>query len=311
MKHLAKVGLSVAICSLLSACGGGSTGGGVNSTPTPPAPVQFSNFSAIQTGASTAVSGITREGSVTVSSTGAILESGVTTPTVGTGSATFTLNSARQITGLGIAGAQSNVTFNASNSTSSSLLLNNQAVATSVYNSTGTDQALYGDPYVLGFNYQTFGVWGTGLVAGGTGKFGAMSVGAPTSASAVPTTGSVTYHGYAGGVYTAGAIWRYAANATFNANFANRTVDFSTSNQTITSVDTNVTVPTTGLQISGTMNYASGSSSFSGNLSATGTYTLTGTGSGTFYGPTANEIGGTFFLRSTLGTLVGGFGGKQ
>jgi hypothetical protein len=141
-----------------------------------------------------------------------------------------------------------------------------------------------------------------------------MSVGSKTSASSVPTTGSVTYRGYAGGIYTEGAISRYAADATFNVNFGSRTVAFSTSNQTLTDILTGVTGATNMLQISGVMSYGPGSTKFSGNLTANGRTSLlplSGTGSGTFYGPTANELGGTFFLRGPTTTLVGGFGGKQ
>ena len=304
---------SALVFSLLSACGGGGgSGGSVNSTPTPP-PAAFSSFATVQTGASTLVGGDTREGSLQIENTGAILQQGVTTPTEGTGSATFTLNSARQITGLTISGAQSSVVFDGS-STAETLFRNGVPVATAVYNASGSNQALYGDPYVLGFNYQTFGVWGTGLVTGQSGKFGAISVGAKTNASAVPTTGSVTYRGYAGGIYTDGATYRYAADATFDVNFGSRSVAFSTRNQTLTSVLTGVTSATGMLQMSGIMTYGAGSTKFSGNLTANGLtslLTLSGTGSGTFYGPTANELGGTFFLRGPTTTLVGGFGGKQ
>jgi hypothetical protein len=304
---------SALVFSLLSACGGGGgSGGSVNSTPTPP-PAAFSGFATVQTGASTLVGGDTREGSLQIENTGAILQQGVTTPTEGTGSATFTLNSARQITGLTISGAQSSVVFDGS-STAETLFRNGVPVATAVYNASGSNQALYGDPYVLGFNYQTFGVWGTGLVTGQSGKFGAISVGAKTNASAVPTTGSVTYRGYAGGIYTDGATYRYAADATFDVNFGSRSVAFSTRNQTLTSVLTGVTSATGMLQMSGVMTYGAGATKFSGNLTANGLtslLTLSGTGSGTFYGPTANELGGTFFLRGPTTTLVGGFGGKQ
>lgn len=311
-----KLPLLAPVVFTLSACGGDS--GGVNSTPTPAptptTPASFSSFSGVQAGASTSISGMTREGSVTISPTGAILQNDVATPTEASGSAQFTLNSSRQITSLSITGAQSNVSFNASNSTSSSLYLNNQPVATAVYNGSGSNQALFGDPYVLGFDYQTFGVWGTGLVTGGSGKFGAFSVGSKTSASAIPTTGSVTYRGYAGGIYTEGAISRYAADATFSVDFANRTIGFATTNQTLTDVLTNITSATSMLRLSGTLSYAAGSNGFSGNLSANGRTSLlplNGTASGAFYGPTASEIGGTFFLRGSTTTLVGGFGGKR
>lgn len=305
---------SALVFSLLSACGGGGGGsaGGVNSTPTPP-PASFSSFAAVQAGTSISIAGDTREGSLRIDNTGAILQSDVATPTEGTGSATFTLNSARQLSGLTLSGAQSNVVFDSS-SYSETLYRNGLPVAAVVYNASGSNQALFGDPYVLGFNYQTFGVWGTGLVRGQTGKFGAISVGSKTSASSVPTTGSVTYRGYAGGIYTDGAIYRYAADATFNVNFGNRTVAFSTSNQTLTSINTGVTSATGILQISGLMAYGAGTTKFSGNLSANGLTSLlplSGTGSGAFYGPTANELGGTFFLRGPTTTLVGGFGGKQ
>ena len=258
-----------------------------------------------QTGASTSVGGDTREGSLQIENTGAILQRGVATPTEGTGSATFTLNSARQITGLTISGAQSSVVFDGT-STSETLVRNGVPVATVVYNASGSNQALFGDPYVLGFNYQTFGVWGTGLVTGQSGKFGAISVGAKTNASAVPTTGSVTYRGYAGGIYTDGATYRYAADATFDVNFGSRSVTFSTRNQTLTGVLTGVTSATGILQMSGVMTYGAGSTKFSGNLAANGLTSLlplSGTGSGTFYGPTANELGGTFFLRGPTTTL--------
>lgn len=299
----------------LCACGGGGAGGSVNSTPPPiSSPTQFSTFAAVQANTPTSASGITREGLVTIESTGAILQSGVTTPTEGTGTVNFTLDGSRQATALQINGSQSRVSFNASNANSAPLILNGLPVAALLSNSSGSEQAIFADPYVLGFNHQTFGVWGTGLVAGATGRYGAMSVGNRTNAESVPTVGNVTYRGVAGGIYTDGAQFRYAADAIFVVNFANRVIDFSTRNQTLTSILTNVTTPVGILSINGRMNYSPGSVVFSGPLTANGQTSLlsmSGTGSGTFYGPNANEIGGTFFLRGPSTTLIGGFGGKQ
>lgn len=312
MRH-GNVTLGLLTIATLTACGGGS-GGSVASTPKPATTGQLTSFAEVQANVPTVASGITREGAVNVENTGAILQSGVATPTEGSGSVTFTLNAARQITALQINGAQSSASFNSSNATAYALTLNGLPVATAITNASGSEQAIYGDPYVLGFNYQNFGVWGTGLVRGSTGRFGAMSVGVKTSPAAVPTTGSVTYRGVAGGIYTNGSQDRYAADATFVVNFASRSIDFSTKNQTLTSILTDVTVPTTMLSIRGTMTYGAGSSVFSGALTANGQTSLlplSGTGSGTFYGPTANEIGGTFFLRGPTTTLIGGFGGKQ
>lgn len=299
----------------LCACGGGGADGRVNSTPPPvSSPAQLVNFAAVQANTPTSASGITREGSVTIENTGAILQSGVATPTEGTGTVNFTLDGARQATALQINGSQSSVNFNASNANSAQLVLNGLPVAALLSNSSGSEQAIFADPYVLGFNHQTFGVWGTGLVAGATGRYGAMSAGNRTNAAAVPTAGNVTYRGVAGGIYTDGAQSRYAADATFVVNFANRSIDFSTSNQTLTGILTNVTNRVGILSIRGTMTYSPGSVTFSGPLTANGQTslrTMSGSGSGTFYGPSANEIGGTFFLRGPSATLIGGFGGKQ
>lgn len=287
----------------------------MNSTPPPvSSPAQFTTFAAVQANTPTSASGITREGTVRVESTGAVLQSGVSTPTEGSGSINFTLNGSRLLTALQISGAQSSVSFNASNANSAPLILNGLPVAALLSNGSGSEQAIFADPYVLGFNHQTFGVWGTGLVAGASGRYGAMSAGNRTNAASVPTAGNVTYRGVAGGIYTDGAQSRYAADATFLVNFANRTIDFSTSNQTLTSLLTNITTPVGFLSINGRMTYSSGSVVFSGPLTANGQTSLlpmSGSGSGTFYGPGANEIGGTFFLRGPSTTLVGGFGGKQ
>jgi hypothetical protein len=39
---------------------------------------------------------------------------------------------------------------------------------------------------------------------------------------------------------------------------------------------------------------------------------MSGNANGKFYGPTANEVGGTYAVSgSNLGTFVGGFGGKR
>jgi hypothetical protein len=299
----------------LCACGGGGSGGSVNSTPPPvSSPVQFNTFAAVQANTPTSASGITREGTVSIENTGAILQSGVSTPTEGTGSVTFTLNGSRQATALQISGSQSTVNFNSSNANSAALMVNGVPVAALLSNASGSEQAIFADPYVLGFNHQTFGVWGTGLVRGATGRVGAISVGNRTSPQAVPTTGSVTYQGVAGGIYTDGAQYRYAANALFVVDFTNRSINFSTRDQTITDILTNNVIPISYLTIQGVMTYGQNSNVFSGSLTANGQTPLrplSGSGSGVFYGPNANEIGGTFFLRGSTTTLFGGFGGRQ
>lgn len=301
--------LCVAASSLaLAACGGGG-GSGVGSTPTPP-PAQFTSFTNVPANTSTTVTGTTREGTVAVSATGTLPPSGVSNPTEGIGNVTFTVNSQRQATALSVTGTSSSVSFNSSSTVVSLVDRNGRPVGVAISNSTGSDQAIYADPYVVGFDYQSFGVWGSGLVAGSTGRYGAISVGAETSASAVPTTGSVTFNGAAGGIYIdpAGIAFRYGAYATFGVNFGTRVIDMTTSGDTLVNIATNsLSYPTS--PITARLTYAAGSNSFSGTFQAS-TF-MSGTGSGKFYGPNARELGGTFFISGSGGKIVGGFGAKQ
>ena len=293
--------------SVCGSTGGGGGGGGHSPVVTP-----FTSFTGVQASVPTSVPAITREGSYAVDGTGAVLAHDVASPTEGTGSASFTINSSKEITVLSITGAQSNVGFNGTNSTAYSLFLDGQAIATAASSNDDSKQAVYGDPYVTGFDYQTFGVWVTGFSSGSSGKYGAGSVGAPTSVSAVPPSGNATFSGYVGGIFAQGSVERYAADATFDVNFANRTVDLSSSNPTLTSINTGNTISVGYPVITGTMTYSVGSSNFSGDLSATGqVHPLSGTGSGIFYGPSASELGGTFFLRESGAVLVGGFSGRR
>ncbi|MBC2652354.1 transferrin-binding protein-like solute binding protein [Novosphingobium aerophilum] len=301
----------ISACAALSACGDGGSGSAVVSTPTPtptPTTPAFTNFASVAANTPTLVNGTTKEGTLSVNSLGGIPSANVSGGTDGTGSVNFTVNANRQITALTVTGAQSNVSFDQTSS-AASVFVGTTAIATALSNSTGSNQAIYIDPYAVGFNYQSFGAWGTGLVAGSTGKYGAISAGATTAAASVPTTGTATFRGYAAAIFTNpnGDAFRYGANAAFSVNFANRSVALSTSGDVVTNINTNVAYNWT-TPMSGTMTYAAGSNTFSGTLT---TSTLTGIGTGSFYGPAATELGGTFVLRGAAGAMVGGFGGKQ
>jgi len=66
----------------------------------------------------------------------------------------------------------------------------------------------------------------------------------------------------------------------------------------------------TALDLTGSLSYNAGSNQFTGNVNNTGS-TLTGTATGRFYGPAAQEIGGTFGLTGSAGYYGGGFGAKK
>jgi hypothetical protein len=176
------------------------------------------------------------------------------------------------------------------------------------------------DPSVA-FNYQSFGYW---LVSGsfGSATVTAMSFGSPTPASGVPTTSGATYNGRSSGVYVdqTGNLFTYSGGMTSIVNFGTRSISFAT---TVTSVNavSGGTLPAFGsLAVNGTLTYTTVSSpQFSGPVSAPGAFGgggLSGTANGSFYGPTAQEIGGVFSLNNTTLTptreaIVGGFGGKR
>jgi hypothetical protein len=178
---------------------------------------------------------------------------------------------------------------------------------------TGPDAqvALVANPNALGWSYQSFGVWNTASAGGGA--MHASSFGAPTPASAVPTSGTATFTGKLAGLYVspAGQGSAAAADLSVRADFRARSLAFGTSGTVLTR-DLRTPVAAPGLNLSGTATYQPGSNAFAGTLrNAAGT--MSGTTSGKFYGPAAQELGGAFNLRAsgTAEAFTGAYGAKR
>ncbi len=175
-----------------------------------------------------------------------------------------------------------------------------------------SDIGFAANPFVLGWNYQSFGVWDSVDTAGNRSIFVA-TFGAPTPGSAVPTTGAATFAGKLGGLYIspAGQGSVAFADLTVNANFSTRSLGFA-STGTITTRDLATTTAASNLNLSGTLTYSPSSSQFAGTLVNAGG-TMSGQSTGKFYGPSAQELGGIFTLRSptTSETFAGGYGAKR
>jgi hypothetical protein len=178
---------------------------------------------------------------------------------------------------------------------------------------TGQDAqvALVANPNALGWNYQSFGVWNTATATGGA--MHASSFGAPTPASAVPTSGTATFTGKLAGLYISpgGQGSTAAADLSVRADFRTRSLDFRSSG-TVTTRDLRTPVVAPGLNLAGTLTYQPGSSAFSGTLgNAAGT--MSGTTSGKFYGPAAQELGGVLNLRApgSAEAFTGAYGAKR
>ncbi len=105
----------------------------------------------------------------------------------------------------------------------------------SPFGSPDTSYGLIADPHILGWDYQSFGVWRTNNIAGNWVK--AASVGAPGAVSVVPLSGAATFTGKLGGLYIspAGQGSVAASDLTVNANFSTRSLSFASTN-TITTI---------------------------------------------------------------------------
>ena len=165
--------------------------------------------------------------------------------------------------------------------------------------------------YDLGWNYQSFGVWTNAGYAGN--NLSAVSFGAPTPATSVPTAGSATFSGKLAGLYVSstGTGYTAAANLSVQANFASRTLSVASSSTTL-SRDFVSGTAAPHLNLSGTLGYAAGSGRFSGTLTNAGG-TMSGATQGRFYGPAAQELGGAFTLTSptTVESFSGAYGAKR
>jgi hypothetical protein len=297
---------------LLSACGGGSNDIVPTPPPTTPTGTPFTSWSAVTPGSTVVVPGMSQQVSWTgVPTTGPVTSIG--TPTaVDTSASSFTetLNNSGAITKIVIASPTGNVTFDTAVGDTIGFLAIDPDVIVAV-NGAGTNIALAADPAAFGWNYQSFGVWETGMGTG-SGSAGVMSAGAPTAGSAIPISGTATFTGALGGIYVdaSGNDFVTEAALTVNADFGARTLGVSSAG-TIKSPDLASTSTASNLNLTGTLTYAAGSNAFAGTV--TNGSTLTGTSNGRFYGPAAEELGGVFVLKANSGVEAygGAYGAKR
>ena len=280
--------------------GGGSSSGGVVITP-------FTSWAAIQPNSTVQASGGSTGASYTANPiTGQVL----TVSTVSQASSGATVNftyGPTSLTGIAIQSAQG---------ASASLNTNNGDVISTTssgsvlygYNAARTTTLLAPSVDYFGWNYQSYGVWVTGQGTG-SGTVGAASVGSITPTASIPATGTGSFSGNSLGMYvnSSGQAFYTVANMTANANFATQAVTFATTGTTTVNLATGVSASAPTLNLSSNMTYTGGT--LSGAItSGSG---MSGTATGKFYGPTAQEIGGTYVLSGGGSSMFGGFGGKR
>lgn len=223
---------------------------------------------------------------------------------------TATLDANRYISILTLQTPLSSISFNTANGdTISSSVYSTAFVA---YNKAQTTAAIFANPYAAGWEYQTFGVWG------GYGNFSvaassnAASVGSATPASGMPTAGIAMFSGVAGGIFAtpSGASYLTTAAMAASVDFGSRVVGFATRGTVATSTFTTLSGSAPALDLTGRFAINAGTSQFSGPVVSAGG--MTGGASGQFYGPNANEIGGSFGVaNASIGAMIGGFGGRR
>jgi hypothetical protein len=231
-----------------------------------------------------------------------------TNPEASGGASTLALgfDGRRSLTALGISAPQSSVSFDQSAGD------NFSCRGTSCTLSKATASAVTPDPFLAGWNYQTFGVW---AVQSTPSSFvlGGVSAGNATPGNAVPTTGTATFFGQASGYFIDMAGIRFTSNAAMIANvdFQNRAIGFTTLDTTLVNSNTRASSSKEELDLSGSLSWAAGVNNFSGRV-RTRDNNLDGNASGRFYGPAAQEIGGTYELvGGSVSRMVGGFGGVK
>jgi len=318
--------LSVSLA--LTACGGGGGGGGTVPPGTSIVPTAFTKWSDVVPGVTYRADGLGQE--VTGTSDGtkftAISPSGVTDGY----SAYLTFDQALELSRLELTTpaptlvaldkAAADTTF-ADVTLSPNLALPlppgtiPQFVSARNPSLDPTSVAIMAKPINLGWDYQTFGIWETGRDSPTSRKFGAMSVG-NTAGTAIPvsaTATAVTFTGYAAGSYVNadGIGTTVFADLKVIADFGpNRSLAISTVNTQISSnwVDF---APKTDLNLSGNLTYEEGINRFTGSVKNSDNR-LTGTSTGQFYGPNAEELGGVFLLQGNgVETYAGAYGAKR
>jgi hypothetical protein len=156
------------------------------------------------------------------------------------------------------------------------------------------------------WEYQTFGAWADARPID-AGDVGALSVGTPTPGDAIPPLSTATFIGHSAGIYTTSdgtAAYVTESAVSVDVNFFNQELVLNTTGTTLTNIETGTpwtnSPPT--LDVTGTLTYAPGVNSFAGPVTANGaTGGMTGTSTGQFYGPAAEELGGVFSLTGADG----------
>jgi hypothetical protein len=294
---------------MLCACGGGKA------EPNSPSGIPFTSFTSVVPGQTVNANGSSQTQSITQDSTGVVTAQTVNPSDLSgaNGVLTYASTSPRALTGFQFAAPRSNVAWLDGRG--------NQHVSCGSQSCSGSGDGANG---VLlnptgGFlgNFQFFGYWAT--ASGLANLVGNISAGRSTPTSSIPVSGALlTYNGTSGGIYISpsGALQEHGAAVTVAFNPSGPTITFSTTGTSVRPWNSAGVSSPANLDINGQVTYSTGTGRFSGSVSIgpSGAPDMTGSINGAFYGPNADEIGGTFALTSSFGaieSISGSFGGAR
>ncbi|WP_170607617.1 transferrin-binding protein-like solute binding protein [Ruegeria arenilitoris] len=280
------------VCTTLAACGD-------SDSSSEPAVIPFSGFSNVPENGTVEIDGeaVTAR-YVADPSTGGVTIEDQTGPSPST-----TLVTTRNgvVVALSSAASGSSVSFDTRNGDTRV----DTPLVTSFVTADGQDLATYVDPERAGYEYQTYGAWVTGAGTG-SGTAGAGSYGLKTEASNIPVGATATYRGVGLGVarLSDGQPYQTVSSVTVTTDFNTATIGSSDTSAVNLNTATTTNAPELDFSGSGSVN----GSEFTALVSGAGT---AGTAQGQFYGPSANEVGGTFATTGPGDVWhMGAFGGN-
>jgi hypothetical protein len=183
---------------------------------------------------------------------------------------------------------------------------------------------------VATMTYTLLGFWGYVPASGSTSYLGEVVTGYGTAPAAVPTTGSASYTGTGGvagayfvpsgtGSIQAGTL---SGDVNLNVDFAGNTATGSLTNMQAKAAGASTTTPWNDVSLAGTLSRGTSNVTLAGQTATTGNSGAAGFSSnakGAFnaalYGPTAQEVAGTWNLSESTSdggkAAFGAFGGHQ
>jgi hypothetical protein len=279
-------------------------------TPTPPptpTPTAFTNWESVPTSGVVSFTGATVEARYS-NPVGSSIFGTIGDIAAGNLTANFTYSSGAQ-TGISVRGALSSIAFTSSDGSTSVRLAANPSIV-KFTSPNGNATLLVTDPSAAGYSFMAHGAW-RGTTASG-GLLNGFAGGSATSPASLPASGSATYAGTAvgynatdGGVRIGDSL----GNVSLVADFAAKSLQLSSG--------------AGSSPMFGRLTDNANSGIFTGSVGArspdnnSGLFGWSGTISGRFYGPNAEEFAGTFFMTSSFGgcgpgcLYIGAIGGKR